>query len=134
MVQPFLLNICQVLAKVLTNLLLDLYEKRLGNQSFLFKEFRIKLYRDIKMSTKKITFTDKYVKNGNFGINFEVEVTQKIICQISQEALQDIKPENRTASVEEQFTSHQAEFERIAEEKIRNLPDRIIIGSADVLK
>ena len=86
------------------------------------------------MSTENITFTGRYAKNENFGINVEVLVTQKIICKISQDALQDIEPENRTASVEEQFSSHQAEFERIAEEKIRNLPDSIIIGSADVLK
>ena len=86
------------------------------------------------MSIEKIIFTGKHAKNENFGINVEVFVTQKIICKISQDALQDIEPENRTASVEEQFSSHQAEFERIAEEKIRNLPDSIIIGSADVLK
>lgn len=66
------------------------------------------------MSIEKIIFTRKYTKNENFGINFEVEVTQKTICQISREALQDIKPENKNASVEEQFTSHQSEFERIA--------------------
>ena len=88
----------------------------------------------MKMSIEKITFTGKHAKNEKFGINVEVEVTQRIIVQISQEALQDIQPENRTASVEEQFSSHQAEFERIAEEKIRNLPDSITIGSADVLK
>ena len=86
------------------------------------------------MSIEKIIFTGKHAKNENFGINVEVFVTQKIICKISQDALQDIEPENRTASVEEQFTLHQAEFERIVEEKIRNLPDSIIIGSADVLK
>ena len=86
------------------------------------------------MSIEKIIFTGKHAKNENFGINVEVLVTQKIICKISQDALQDIEPENRTASFEEQFSSHQAEFERIAEEKIRNLPDSIIIGSADVLK
>lgn len=86
------------------------------------------------MSTKTINFTDKYTKNKNFGINFEVEVTQKIICQISQEALQDIDPENKASSVEEQFISYQAEFERIAAEKIHDLPDSISIGSADVLR
>lgn len=86
------------------------------------------------MNIKNINFTGKYAKNEKFGINVEVEVTQRIIVQISQEALQDIQPENRTASVEEQFSSHEAEFERITEEKIRNLPDSIIIGSADVLK
>ena len=86
------------------------------------------------MSIEKIIFTGKHAKNENFGINVEVLVTQKIICKISQDALQDIEPENRAASVEEQFSLHQAEFERIAEEKIRNLPDSIIIGSADVLK
>ena len=86
------------------------------------------------MSVEKITFTGKHAKNEKFGINVEVEVTQRIIVQISQEALQDIQPENRTASVEEQFSSHQAEFEQNAEEKIRNLPDRISICSADILK
>ena len=86
------------------------------------------------MSTENITFTGRYAKNENFGISVEVLVTQKIICQISQDALQDIEPENRTASVEEQYTSHQAEFEQIAAEKIQNLPDRIFIGSTDVLK
>ena len=86
------------------------------------------------MSIEKIIFTGKHAKNEKFGINVEAGVTQRIIIQISQEALQDIQPENRTASVEEQFTLHQAEFERIVEEKIRNLPDSIIIGSADVLK
>jgi len=48
--------------------------------------------------------------------------------------LQDIKPENRNDSVEEQFSSNRITFEKIAEEKIRDLPDRISIGSADILK
>lgn len=86
------------------------------------------------MVTKNINFTGKYAKNENFGINFEIVVTQKIICQIYQEALQDIEPENRAASIEEQFISHQAEFERIAAEKIRNLSGEISISSADILK
>ncbi|MEQ1251980.1 DUF1488 family protein [Acinetobacter radioresistens] len=86
------------------------------------------------MGTKTINFTNKYTKNENFGINFEVEVNQKIICQISQEALQDIGLGSRASSVEEQFISHQAEFERIAAEKIRDLPDIILISSADILK
>lgn len=56
------------------------------------------------------------------------------MIQISQEALQDIEPENRNDSVEEQFSSNRIEFEKIAEEKIRNLPDIISINSADILK
>lgn len=71
----------------------------------------------MKVSAKTITFTDKYAQNENFGINFEVEVAQKIIIQISQEALQDIEPENRNASVEEQFSSNHIKFEKIAKEK-----------------
>ncbi|MEN8429976.1 hypothetical protein ABFO77_10695 [Acinetobacter towneri] len=86
------------------------------------------------MNIKNINFTGKYAKNEKFGINVEVEVTQRIIVQISQEALQDIKPENRNDSVEEQFSSNRITFEKIAEEKIRDLPDRISIGSADILK
>lgn len=88
----------------------------------------------MKMSTKTITFTDKFVKNENFGVNFEVEVTQKIIIQISQEALQDIEPENRNASVEEQFSSNRIKFEEIAKEKIHNMDNIIQVNSADVYK
>ncbi len=81
---------------------------------------------------KNINFTGKYAKNENFGINFEVEVTQKIICQISQEALQDIDLENRYSSVKEVFESNRAKFERIAEEKIQNIDNTILIVSDDV--
>lgn len=86
------------------------------------------------MNIKNINITGKYAKNEKFGINVEVEVTQRIIVQISQEALQDIEPEKRNNSVEEQFSFNRIKFEKIAEEKIRDLPGRISIGSADILK
>lgn len=88
----------------------------------------------MKMNIKNINFSGKYAKNEKFGINVEVEVTQGIIIQISQEALQDIEPKNRNDSVEEQFSSNRIKFEKIAEDKIRDLPSRISIGSADILK
>ncbi|WP_180124643.1 hypothetical protein [Acinetobacter sp. YH12097] len=86
------------------------------------------------MNVENINFTGKYAKNEKFGINVEVVVTQRIIIQISQETLQDIEPENRYDSAEEQFNSNRIKFEKIAEEKIRNLPDIISISSADILK
>ena len=82
--------------------------------------------------TKNINFTGKYAKNENFGINFEVEVTQKIICRISQEALQDIDPENRYSSEKKLFESNRAKFEIIAEKKIQNIDNTILIISDDV--
>mgnify|MGYP002714910314 CR=1 FL=1 len=86
------------------------------------------------MNIKNINFTGKYAKNEKFGINVEVEVTQGTIIQISQKALQDIEPKNRNDSVEEQFSCNRIKFEKIAEDKIRDLPSRISIGSADILK
>lgn len=85
------------------------------------------------MNTKSINFTNKFAKNEKFGISFEMEVIQTIICEISQEALQDIDPINRTASVKEQFTANQSVIIQIAEDKIRALlPNTICIGSSDV--
>ncbi|WP_180039389.1 DUF1488 family protein [Acinetobacter sp. YH12218] len=86
------------------------------------------------MNVKNISFIDKHTKNKNFGINFEVEVTQRIIIHISQEALQDIESENRCDSVEEQFKSNRIKFEEIAKEKIYSMNNSIHINSDDVCK
>lgn len=81
--------------------------------------------------------TENYAQYSNFGINFEAFLgDQRIVCEISTEALQDIDPSNSQAPVEEQFLSNQYSFQLIAEEMILDdnfSVSKILITSADVV-
>ena len=82
-----------------------------------------------------ITFSGKYAVNPQtFGINFEAIVNgQKVICSVSNEALQDIDPSNAHNTAEQQFLANQPRFEAIAEGKIRaSATSPIVITSSDV--
>ena len=89
----------------------------------------------IKGAQMEIVFSGKYAINSQtFGINFEVTVDeQQFICVISQEALQDINPNNAHHQAEQQFISNRSAFECIAEMKIRaGETSPITIASSDV--
>jgi hypothetical protein len=70
----------------------------------------------------EISFTGKYSSNpDNFGINFEAIVDDiSVICNVFKDALEDIDPEGRCNSSEQQFEKHRSSFQRIAEKKIRS--------------
>ena len=76
----------------------------------------------------KIEFTGRYTVNTEtFGINFIVMVEKEtIVCEISQEALQDINPKNRLDDIKNQFLSNQSRFQEIAKEKILNRESKIL--------
>ena len=69
-----------------------------------------------------VTFSGKWAKNPDtFGINFEAHKdTDRIVCVISTDALQDIQPNNATDSVEQQFLANQYEFQAIAARLIQS--------------
>jgi hypothetical protein len=63
-----------------------------------------------------VTFSGKWALNPDtFGVNFEAHQNDaRIMCLISQEALQDIQPSNATGTPQQQFQSNQMAFESIA--------------------
>jgi hypothetical protein len=67
-----------------------------------------------------VTFSSKWSINPEtFGVNFEAfQGTDRIICNVSQEALQDIQPSNALAKPQEQFFANQMAFQAIAEQLI----------------
>jgi len=83
----------------------------------------------------EVTFSGKYaVSSETFGISFEAHLDgHRINCNVSQEALQDVDPDNAAGDVEQQFLANRSKLEDLAERKIRAaLPTRINIDSADV--
>ena len=67
------------------------------------------------------------------GICFYAIVEGKDIpCKVTLEALQDINPENRNDTIEEQFLLNRAKLEEIAENKIRNKDSHIFITIQDI--
>jgi len=83
----------------------------------------------------EITFSGKHSMNPEtFGISFEALLDgHRINCLVTQEALQDIDPENANDSPENQFSANRYKLEAIADAKIRAaLPTRININKADV--
>jgi hypothetical protein len=84
----------------------------------------------------KIEFPDGYTKNQKTGgINFPVSVDGKnIVCQVSNEALEDINPPKKFDSIETRFKENKSDIQLIAEQKIRNGESNIFISSDDVLK
>lgn len=81
----------------------------------------------------KIEFPNRQAVNSNTGgINFPAIVdSHEITCKVSQEALQDIVPENRTDAVEKQFAENRKIFEDIARRKIEDGKSDIFITSSD---
>jgi len=82
----------------------------------------------------KIEFPNRQAVNSRTGgINFPAIVDDnQVTCKISQEALQDIDPENRTNSVEQQFNENRSILEDIARKKIENGDLDIFITSSDI--
>ena len=84
-----------------------------------------------------ITFPDQSNMNSEtFGINFPAIVDgERVICVLSTEALQDINPQARGDSTNQQFEANRAAFEAIAERLIRDgkvVNGRVFIGSEHV--
>ena len=82
----------------------------------------------------KIEFPNREAINSETGgMNFPAIVDgSEIICKVTQEALQDIVPENRTDSVEKQFSENRSTFEDIARSKIEDGNSDIFITSSDI--
>jgi hypothetical protein len=82
----------------------------------------------------KIEFPNREAINSETGgMNFPAIIdSHEITCKVSQEALQDIVPENRTDSVEKQFTENRKIFEDIAIRKIEDGKSDIFITSSDI--
>ena len=82
----------------------------------------------------EIKFTDTYTVNSETGgIDFQAIVDgQNIVCKVSQEALQDIYPENRNDDIRTQFVSNQSKLEKIAEIKLLDRNNNIFITSEDL--
>lgn len=84
-----------------------------------------------------IEFTGAYAKNENFGINFQAKVDGQLVsCVVSTEALQDINPNRRLDSAEQQYQDNQYQLESIAREKIQNgelVDSKVFINQSDVV-
>jgi len=82
----------------------------------------------------KIEFSNREAVNSETGgITFPAIVdSHEIICRVSQEALQDIAPENSTDAVKKQFAENRNIFEDIARRKIEDGKSDIFITSSDV--
>ncbi|MNZ10450.1 hypothetical protein D3C78_272950 [compost metagenome] len=84
-----------------------------------------------------IIFSGAYGINVNFGITFQAIVDGKSVsCHITQEALQDINPENRFNSATQQFESHKFKFQDVARRKIMNGEinnNQVYITTSDIL-
>lgn len=82
-----------------------------------------------------IKFTNVTVITEN-GLNFQAIVDQKnVVCSVSQEALQDINPQNRADSIKKQFEENQDKLEAIAKSKIlKNQIENnfIVISTLDI--
>ena len=82
----------------------------------------------------KIEFPNRESINSETGgVNFPAIVDgSQITCRVTQEALQNIIPKNRTDLVEKQFKDNRSTFENIARNKIENGDLDIIITSSDI--
>jgi hypothetical protein len=85
-----------------------------------------------------IQFTGRSAINPEtFGISFEALVDgEKVICNISTEALQDIDPLNASSEPIEQFEANQYRFQEIAKALIlkgKVQKGRLFIASSDVV-
>ncbi len=85
-----------------------------------------------------IEFPDKYaIDSEGYGIVFPVIVdNNQLTCVVKTEALQDIDPNNRMDTPENQFNLNKFSFQEIAEEKIKNGDvdnNKIIIDTKDVI-
>lgn len=82
----------------------------------------------------RIEFPNKEVVNSaTGGINFPVIVDDnQVTCRVSKEALEDIDPENRINSVEQQFSENRTILEDIVRKKIENADEDLFITSSDI--
>ena len=78
----------------------------------------------------KIEFPNRHTINPETGgINFPATVD---VCQVSNEALQDINPAKRSDSIEKRFADNKFTIQSITKEKIQNGEKNIFVSSDDV--
>ena len=82
----------------------------------------------------KIEFPDRHAINQETGgINFLAFVNNnEIVCQVSNEALQDINPEKRHDPIEKRFNDNKSAIQSIAKQRIENGESNIFVSSDNV--
>lgn len=80
-----------------------------------------------------ISYNNKCAKNPeNFGINFQMKIDVLKSINISVEALQEIDPDYKQNTVEQQFKDNEARIVEIAKAKIEKALQGICITTDDL--